>query len=698
MATLEKIRSKSVLLIIVIGVALLAFIVGDALTNGRNLFGDPTTVAKVDGIKIDVTEYQRALEEASQRNQESQRPTDSQLLIQQVLDQMIMERLIQQSIENLGITVSGEQLRVAMLENFQNQDVMMLMQQMRNLGMMPTSAQEAYDMIFNPQKYGLPQSQVEALQSAWIAIEETTKEQLKQQTFVTLLQGSIKANELDKKALHHDVNISSTVKMAFKPFGVIEPEKYPVTEEEIKAEYDRNKHNYRVEEPTKAVNFISVAVVPSEADIKECRELASKTQQTVVAEGIVGLDKSLKAQGVASMHYVARQKDVKANAKNFVANAAIDSVAIINQGVNGFTILRMDKKLQEVDSIQINMVTVMGSTLPKKVLAELNSGISLDSIQKTYKDSVQVQKENWLQLISSQGRMQMDKTQLDSLLNAGSEYFELMSQPQGALLTQVIKKNAPVTVYEYDEITYVLSPSDATMAAEREKLEKFLAENQTVSAFVENASKAGFNSTPAMLTASTPAMGRQPMMLPDSRQVVKWVMLEAEDGEVSEIFESPEGTRPYLYAVAVEGSFDDYIPHTYATVRTELEEKVRRSKVAEEMLNQFKTKGTTIEEVAQAMGVTPTESVVEFGNPRKVGDMGLVGQIVMTAAGKPVVVVKGENGIYAFQVTAVNDNQLQYEDEKYVQNYMRKHNPNFVNMLRGNKEVVNNLLKFYGGN
>ena len=44
MATLEKIRSKSVLLIVIIGVALLAFIVGDALTNSRNLFGDHTTV------------------------------------------------------------------------------------------------------------------------------------------------------------------------------------------------------------------------------------------------------------------------------------------------------------------------------------------------------------------------------------------------------------------------------------------------------------------------------------------------------------------------------------------------------------------------------------------------------------------------------------------------------------------------------
>lgn len=43
MATLEKIRSKSVFLIVVIGVALLAFIIGDALTNSQNIFGERTT-------------------------------------------------------------------------------------------------------------------------------------------------------------------------------------------------------------------------------------------------------------------------------------------------------------------------------------------------------------------------------------------------------------------------------------------------------------------------------------------------------------------------------------------------------------------------------------------------------------------------------------------------------------------------------
>ena len=39
MATLEKIRSKSTLLLIVVGAALLAFIIGDFFTSGRTLFG-----------------------------------------------------------------------------------------------------------------------------------------------------------------------------------------------------------------------------------------------------------------------------------------------------------------------------------------------------------------------------------------------------------------------------------------------------------------------------------------------------------------------------------------------------------------------------------------------------------------------------------------------------------------------------------
>ena len=58
MATLEKIRSKSVLLFTIIIVALLAFILGDFLTSGRSLFGGGTTIAQIGDHKIDVQLFQ----------------------------------------------------------------------------------------------------------------------------------------------------------------------------------------------------------------------------------------------------------------------------------------------------------------------------------------------------------------------------------------------------------------------------------------------------------------------------------------------------------------------------------------------------------------------------------------------------------------------------------------------------------------
>ena len=65
MATLEKIRSKSVLLFVIIIVALLAFILGDFLTSGRTYFGTGTTIASAAGKKVDYTHYQSEIEKAT---------------------------------------------------------------------------------------------------------------------------------------------------------------------------------------------------------------------------------------------------------------------------------------------------------------------------------------------------------------------------------------------------------------------------------------------------------------------------------------------------------------------------------------------------------------------------------------------------------------------------------------------------------
>ena len=88
MATLEKIRSKSGLLIVVIGVALFAFIIGDFLNSGSTFFGSGRTVATVDGEKIDILDFQKRYEEVSQQYQQQGYKQDPAVTQQQVLNQL----------------------------------------------------------------------------------------------------------------------------------------------------------------------------------------------------------------------------------------------------------------------------------------------------------------------------------------------------------------------------------------------------------------------------------------------------------------------------------------------------------------------------------------------------------------------------------------------------------------------------------
>ncbi|MDE6017870.1 MAG: SurA N-terminal domain-containing protein, partial [Muribaculaceae bacterium] len=142
MATLEKIRSKSVMLIVIIGLALLAFIVGDALTNSRNLFGDTTTVAKIGGKKIDYTEYQRKreelnhqLEQLKQANPQQYANFDVQMLAQMAVEQLVSERLLDDAVKNAGIESSPGQLRFYVLDNpINREDMSNIIQQLNASG------------------------------------------------------------------------------------------------------------------------------------------------------------------------------------------------------------------------------------------------------------------------------------------------------------------------------------------------------------------------------------------------------------------------------------------------------------------------------------------------------------------------------------------------------------------------------------
>ena len=245
MATLEKIRSKSVLLIIVIGVALLAFIIGDALTNSRNIFGDHTTIAKIGSTKIDITEYQRKREELNNQYEEARKQNpeqfanfDTQLLPQMALDQLVQETVLNEAVAKAGIRSTPNILKYYMLENPNNQKVQELMQALQGAGIAAQTPAQAYDIIFNPKRNGLTEAQVEPLQRAWLAAENETDKMIRQQIYQRLLVGTVKANDLDRKALYNDYVATQNVEVAFLPFGNLNAKDYPVSDAEVKEAYN----------------------------------------------------------------------------------------------------------------------------------------------------------------------------------------------------------------------------------------------------------------------------------------------------------------------------------------------------------------------------------------------------------------------------------------------------------------------------
>ena len=708
MATLEKIRSKSVFLIIVIGVALLAFIVGDAITNGSKLFGNQTTVAKVGKQKIDYTEYQRKrqelnkqLEEARSKNPQQYANFDTQILAQMALEQLVGEKLLDDAVDKAGVRSTGNQLRFYMLENPINEKINLVIRQLMASGVQVSTPAQAYEIIFNPKRNGLSDADMAPFQRQWLAVEEETKQMIARNTYQRLLYGTVKANELDKKSMYNDYVATADVEIAFKPFGQLDEKKYPVSASEINDRYKQERYRFEVMEPTKEVSFIAVNVVPSAADIKNAKALA---QKAVKALRDSTLGKDMRREGVVVERRQLRASDISnAAIKSYVASAPADSVSLISETPRGFTIVKMGSRRAEVDSIQVNIVSVAGAALPAKVLATLNSGIVVDSIKSVYKtDSVTVQPKQWIQLFTAAGPTNaIEKGQLDTLMNAGGRYVELFKSNDGAVYAQVADKKAPVEVYEYEEISYDVKPSVRTVSDERAKLEKFLAANSTAAKFKANAAKAGYNVQEFDFTQSLPAVPRFQGMnqyYPDSRQVVRWVMIDGNKGDVSHIYESKDANAPALYAVAVDSEYEDFIPADNKKVKDLLTGEVRASKAGDAMVKQYQAKASSVASAAAAMGVQSSSSpAFRFGRNYSVSDPAVTGRISGTNPGAKVYVVKGADGVYAYRVKSRKNENFPYNADSYEQQYYQLVNPDMQGMLRGDRKIVNNVYKFEAG-
>ena len=106
MALLGDIRKKSWLLIIVIGVPLVAFLVGDVFVKG-NIFGNPNEMGSADGVPITIQDYNVAYNRLSQ-NPQLQNASEN-VISQLAWNNLVSERIVAKSADELGLTFTDQQ-------------------------------------------------------------------------------------------------------------------------------------------------------------------------------------------------------------------------------------------------------------------------------------------------------------------------------------------------------------------------------------------------------------------------------------------------------------------------------------------------------------------------------------------------------------------------------------------------------------
>ena len=681
MAALEKIRKKAVFLTIVIGVALLAFILGDAEKMVGTLFGNGNTIAKVDGDKIDAVEFQKRYEEASQQLQNQGQTVDAALVQQQVIEQMISERLLEKELESVGIDVSNAEITEAMTGKNAN---MMVVQFARQMGV--ESPAQLYDLLYNPTKYGANEQQVAEAKAQWEKLQGDVIKNLKYSKLQTLIAGAIQPNKLDRKQINGENAVTSTVQYVKQAYDALTGDQYKPTDAELKAQYEKDKFMYKLDEEVRKIHYIAVDVVPSKADLDKSAAMIGETLDSLRLEN--GVDRVRNNSELVINEGVVRLSDIRdTEVKTFVETAAVGQVSEpkFTNSTNTYNIVKLVKKEFGVDSVNVQGA----KSLQDSVLNMLNAGATLAEVKKSVK-TADGQENQWQVIMSVADSV---KTKL---VNAPAGYFKLDGNDKAAFFCKVNEKKAPKAMYTIAQIEHKVYPSAETTNGLHDKLQDFIMKNNTAATFEANAVKAGYQSVETTVSPSTAQIDR----IQNTRKAIQW-LFEAKKGDVSPIYDKDNNAK--MVVVALDAVYEGYAPLDDAQVKAAVTLKASNEKKAEDLMKKLEGK-KTLAEFASAMKSTVDTTQVTFGQSfiPKIG----VGESELTAkvavAKKDVVVgpVKGATGVYAFKVTGVSKSERTPTDIEADRTFASTRGnqvvmQNAVEILRKAVKVEKDMIRFF---
>lgn len=706
MATLQTIRNRGGLLVsIVIGLALIAFIVGDALTSGSHLLsGDRNQVGEIGGKSISIIDYQNEVaknEETVKIMNRTGALTDEQqtMIRENTWNKMVMDELMNREYEETGINVSGDELYDLMLGN----------------NIHPTVRQALADPQTGEIDLDRARMVIKSIMEApgndpnkiyWLNLEDEISTSRLMSKYNNLLTKSLYITDEQAKEMAESSATTSDISYIVKNYSTIDDSTITVSSSEIKDYY--NKNQKRFEQPeSRNIVYVNFDIAPSGEDYTETEK--------VVADMV-----SEFAETVDPLEFVNLSSDQKAD-RNFYAKAEItnDSLADFlfsgKGGVygpyledNAYKITRVASEKMLPDSVRARHILIQENdynhamALADSLAGLLKKGADFESLAKTYsKDQASAINGGDLGWFNQKMMVQPFS---DTAFFAKKNDIKVVTTQFGVHILQVTDMAKPTSKIQIATVEKEIIPSAKTTNKIYNDARTFATGIKTLEDFDKKVNEAALTKRIATINKND----KQVAGMDNAREMVRQIYLSEDPGKIvltsdgTEIFEN--GNK-YTVAVLTEIAEEGISPvnNVASGIKRILVQKKKADMLKKE-LEAAKSGSESLLSIAQKAGLEVKEATDISFNSFQIPGAGIEPRVIaassVTEQGKVSEPIEGNQGVFLVLVNnrtqeEVTPEMIQNTKQGMTQANMYRTNYQALQAIMKNGEVKDTRYKFY---
>ena len=623
MASLQKIRNHGALLIAIVGLAMLAFILGDFLNSGSSFFNrSRENVGVIEGQKIHYTEYEAAKDQLTEvyKIESGRTDFDEDTYAQirnQVWNMYVMDYTLRAQAEKIGMDITADELT----ELCVGENVHQIIRGRRAFagedGQFSREAVKSLISAINNESDDAEQNaNLKQAKDYWLYWEKAVRISYMQEKYTALLQHLLKANSLDAEFAFNGRQNGVAVDYVMKPYYAVADSLVKVSDGDIKKLYNQHKEQYK-QTPNRAIKYIAFDIVPSEDDFKAAETMMNNLKDEFKTTD----DISLVVNTNSDIMYDCRdyaEESVPAQFKEFAfpkdAKAA-DCTDILFEN-NTYSMARiMQAGYSMPDSVELKAIVEDGEDqeLGWFKAADLPKNIAEPALKGKRGERFTV------------------------AIGMGEQTYEIM------------EIGKPTPKVKLAILAREVTPSSKTYSVIYNNAKQFVVNNNNAEALEAAAQEAGMTVVPQYnLTATTDKVGQ----LKSSRPIVRWAF-EAKEGAVSDVFECGQ---QFIVAALTEVNDGEYRP--LEAVRAELMYEATNNAKAAYLKKELKGI-ESLEAAAEKLG-QPVQHIerVALGDSR-FGNAGMepavIGKAIAQGENALSEPIQGNMGVYVVKTGAANN-------------------------------------------